>query len=454
MPSSEAASVVQRRAVLARVAVVVLALAACSGGDEQGDAGVDGSARDAGARGEDAGSDAGRVPDAGTRAGGWTRVDGLPVTCPVFIAGDPRAAVSGPLRFVPCGDIEGCRRLEVDWPVSSGPRLTFHGVRGSFSEGRFHFGFERSYGRDERWRLRVVATDSGEVRAVLRAQAPDPVRGRCTAGPMAVTERAAYVTFLEASASRAINGLHVLRVPTDSPGQPAQVLASLSTADLGGMRGAQDVVAHDGSVAIFVVPGGDILRVGHDGSTSWLTDASMRSPVLEDAANDLVLLNHGWPDATIWAARGRELASPFISGSDAAFNPHTDGADIVWLQAYGWIHGAGRWERTELWASSFAADPADLEPRRVVEDAPFTYVLAFGHGVAAVEEPEPVALSLWALTGERLGALPVPRDTELRGTIILAMGEESVAYSPTWRVRPYGGEHETLRIQRYDSLAP
>ncbi|MEQ8459597.1 MAG: hypothetical protein RIB77_35215 [Sandaracinaceae bacterium] len=207
-------------------------------------------------------------------------------------------------------------------------------------------------------------------------------------------------------------------------------------------------------VAIFVVPGGDILRVDHDGTTSWLTDTSMRSPVLEDAANDLVLLNHGWPDASIWAARGRELASPFISGGDAAFNPHSDGADIVWLQAYGLVSGAGRWERTELWTSPFSPDPRELAPRRVVEDAPFNRMYALGHGVVAAGEPATLSLSLWGLTGERLGALPVPRDTELRGTIILAMGEESVAYSPTWRVRPYGGEHETLRIQRYDSLAP
>lgn len=76
-----------------------------------------------------------------------------------------------------------------------------------------------------------------------------------------------------------------------------------------------------------------------------------------------------------WEAKVRLAHATFDSPSeifldvpdaDAIFA--TDGVDLAWLQGYGWSDVTSTYERVELWAAPHTTNPAELEPRRVLED--------------------------------------------------------------------------------------
>jgi hypothetical protein len=86
-----------------------------------------------------------------------------------------------------------------------------------------------------------------------------------------------------------------------------------------------------------------------------------------------------WADhIRVWTATLDEPANVLIDVSPAEVrNSHTDGVTMTWLQGYDYDWDTGRFARLEMWASSYATTPADLEPRYVGE-FPGLYRTVFG----------------------------------------------------------------------------
>lgn len=291
------------------------------------------------------------------------------------------------------------------------------------------------------------------MRAVIRVPSSGPDSG-CISGNMAVSRDVAVFGLTESTPAGSLESSHLLKVDLTAPGSMPELLVTLSPSDIGqsGLRDLFLGAAFDGA---FVTPRGDVLRVEADGSWRSLTDSTFRSPVMDSAAHDTSFVRHGYPDWMISAATGDQSLEPFIDGGDAfdAVYLRTDGVDMVWAQLYD-REVPGRYGRTEIWTAPFTTDPSTLSPRQVVvlpDTTDNAGNLTFGHG-HVFSELDAYSIDVYTLAGSLLGTIYPPTNASLRGESVIFAAPGEFGYVPTWSVRPWVGQHQPLRIQRYDGL--
>lgn len=409
--------------------------------------------RDAGARdgGTDAGNDAGQGHDGGSVEPTWLPLEGLPAGCELSMVADPEALV-GPLRFEPCPDMAGCRQLVVDWTSQEDRIPTFLAYTGSHDGEHGYFVFGR--GAEVGWYWSVIARDDGRILSVIRSPVPS------SEGPFGchlfnVAVSGAHAAITVATNSGESIGDSVIALLEWGDPASFRVLATLTPSELGPNNYVQQLAMGDDFVAGQVVPRNDIVRVGFDGSVRWVTGAEPGTPQLEAAGQDALFYTTLHPGTGLWTATASDAAGRMIwAPTDAEVGGiETDGEHLVWAQMSE-MEQPYIYRRIELWTSPFTMSASTLTPRYVT-DLNINFVAtnlhyAWGHTAIASSTE---LMSVYSLASGRLGVVRPPTGTEFRDPFFIYLGPEELALAPH-RLRAFPAESATLRIIRYDSLAP
>lgn len=428
--------------MLLRVALAVLLLG-CGDDDVAVDAGADlgvDLGRDAGTDGgpTDAAADQGRR-DLGPEDPGWVSIwDDLPATCALERATHPERVMR--FSWASCGD--GCSYLMPDPVLKRRAPVPLGWTDGD--DGRFVFRAESADANPaESTSYVLVAQQDGPLEALRR----EPRVGGefCTWGALAgFGSEFAATAFVgrteedfEWRPMRATFGgplVHEVVVPgEETPVSGFQ----------GGALSAELYVAE-------VQPLGQVFAFS-DGTMTAMGGALGDAPGIPSnalAISDTVVWET-WGGSDIGLAYGRMdlqgaeyLAIDGVRIIGTAADPATN--MIAWTQGYGYL-GTGQYERIELWAASFTADPADLVPRLVREVPPYqsTEKLDGGYYVRFREEDRGFDL-FDIVTGENRRVPPVD-GFAFRGAFYVTSTEVALAAG-------FAGTDTTIVRFQLDSL--
>ncbi|MCA9614800.1 MAG: hypothetical protein KC586_18715 [Myxococcales bacterium] len=358
--------------MLLRTAVLVVLLVGCSGSNGPKDSGIDATV-DSGIdapldatldAGRDAGRDGGR--DAGPLDPDWVGLPGILDGCQIERAVAPETLAR--LEWTSCG--EGCQRLVPD------ARWAWGAVAdaGGHSEGRTMLllaGRERRE-PDGPTVLLLFDVDSSTPLVAMRHQETED-RVVCAVNVMAFGQGHVAFPVIMVDFERGYEETWVFHGSVDEPEELVEPVLRIGNDELPGLGNLLQRSFASATTAAFqvqplgemwIVEGGVLARRANRGSAA---PGSPQGP-------QLVGRHLMWME---WEAKVRLAHATFDSPSeifldvpDADTLFATDGADLAWLQGYGWDEVAMAYARTEVWTAPYTTEPDALVPRRVRTDYP------------------------------------------------------------------------------------
>jgi len=417
------------------------------------DAGTDGVPDDTGhdtGPARDAGRDAGAARDAGPVT--WLALPGLSERCGMM-AVEP-AAVHPPLSFEPCPDRPACRQLVADWESNDdGARFVSYTDTGYHDgeRGIFVFAKPDPSTADRRAWWTVIATDAGEVLAVVRHRVPDD--RVCFLAKVVVGEgRFVIEVVLPDLSSRILGG--ELSTPAATLREVARydpaaygdgwisylrVGAEQMAFNTTGYRGYR--VGWDGSVRRMDRADGTWVDTNHPsvvGSTIVFDD--------EQASNHILVSEAGGPPV--------DLVPPPAPGAQPSVHYRTDGRTLAWLTGFDSVGLSSLlFERVELWASPFAARAEDLAPVRIAQmrNPGVHAAIIGGWGHAAVEDDDAAMIRFFRVADAHETELRAPEGTTWTG-FVSYIGPREVMVSAGTRLA-YSGQSAVMFID-HTALEP
>lgn len=368
---------------------LLVGLACACGGRETTDAGADGGSdggSDAGLDATfDAGVDSSRMVDAGPDAPesgamdgavddpAWVALPGLPLGCVVERATEPERLFTP--EWVSCG--EHCSYLARDpawgWIVDS--------TGGGVSEGRRYMQVSLS----ERGRTgapRIVSLVDVEQNRVVAAWRGPSLRAEVTCAISNLGVGEGHVAFALQMFDATREEAWVFHGPIETMKDVEEPVRKIRDEELPGYGNAlQRVYASSTTAAFEVQPLGEVWIVegGELRRRAGVRSAVPGNPQSLALFGRHVLWNEWRTDVRIAQATFDEEASVYFEVEGARVVFKSDGRDLAWVQG-AWIEGEGFVGPVELWTARYERDSGLLEPRRVMENYPYSFLGVVGGG--------------------------------------------------------------------------